>query len=181
MFFKKMILFLLIILSCNLSAEMREITFDFRAKAKQIANKVTYQFAKKHRMHICGSGGAMMDCLETMGIDFQVSRKLSQDQARRLIIECANALLKEYNNCVELRPFLQQYPFKPENLRIFFFISPQKGNGCCHPDLGFVATYCGKIFYKTFDHPTLGKEVSSITESFEEALKIVNEQNSIIN
>ena len=72
-----------------------------------------------------------MSLLETVGLQFEMKSMLNQDQARILMVDCANEFLNNFNECEEIRPFLKRYPLKADNLSIIIhFKSHVLDNKC---------------------------------------------------
>ena len=69
------------------------VSFNFFKKnyadqAQEMRNKVGKNLAKKHRMDFFGTSGGMMNCVRMVGFSFEVSRPVSRDEARFLLVDC---------------------------------------------------------------------------------------------
>jgi len=137
--------------------------------AQQIRNKAGKQLAKKHKMEIAAVGGGMMGCVREIALSFQIRRILSQDEARCLIVDCVEELLKAFNENEKIRPNLLNYPFTPANLDLRIFISSPDGSDVYYPDFCIVSVYNEDfITYKKEDGT--GKRLEPKLEPYQEAL-----------
>ena len=79
---------------------------DYSDIASGIRNKVGKNLAKKHKMDFIGTSSGMMDCVRMVGFSFEINRPVSRDEARYLIVDCVEELLKAFNENEKIRPFL---------------------------------------------------------------------------
>ena len=146
--------------------------------ANQITNNSSDRLRKKYRMNIIGVKSGMMHCVNLMGIHFQVNRALSKEEARAIIVDCAKSFLADINQNESIRPFLKVYPFDLKHIEIIIFINTPDNGTFYHPDLSVVSVVDGKIGYDTNDPDHKYRYKLEETESFEDALKIVQTQAS---
>ena len=146
--------------------------------ASKIIKSASDRLSKKHHMEIIGVKQSMMGCVKLIGFRFQVYRKLSKDEARAIVIDCAQSFLAEINQNEAIRKDLQVYPFDSEHIEVVLFIDRPDRGTFYHPDLAVVATRRGQVTYTTNDPDHKYKYKSEETESFEEAVKILQNQAS---
>lgn len=91
----------------------------------------------------------------------------SIEEARLLFVKFIENFLDAYNNSNEVRPYLENYPFKPENLNIVIFFLKNKGQKI--PDAGCVCEF-GKFAY--FINDPTGKNPILHEETFSRAKSI---------
>lgn len=77
------------------------------------------QMAKKHRFECWSMGGEMKDTIEEVGARFIVLRRASQEQARLLMLDLANSLLKALNSQETLKPYFVETPFPLNRLKLY--------------------------------------------------------------
>jgi hypothetical protein len=86
-------------------------------------------FGKKYAMSMYGTGGgAKKDGIWQFSLSLErCGNPLTENEARRLIINCLDDFLEAANSDEELRPFLKTYPFKPESIDLAIFSSDKEG------------------------------------------------------
>ena len=146
--------------------------------ADNIIKTTSDRLSKKYQMHLMGVKSGMMGCVNSMGLHFQVNRKLNKDEARCMIVECVQSFLADINQNEAIRKHLQVTPFDAEHVEIIFFLSAPDGNDFYHPDLSVITACDGKIKYSTYDPENKYKYKSREIESFEDAVKILQNQAS---
>jgi hypothetical protein len=137
------------------------------------------QLEKKYHMKVIGEGAGMpRRVINLLILSFRINGSLTQDEARKLLVECVEEFLQIANSDEKIRPYMKNFPFTPENLDLSVFIYDKNGQDIYNPALGLAASRHGKLFYKTYNKGSFGY-ASEIEESYEEALKIVNGQRGL--
>ena len=132
------------------------------------------KIGKKYHMSQLGVGGGIDKGINLMCLDF--SRKgenLTQPKARELIVSCVNDYLLTVNEDEKLRPYLANYPFKPENIDFTIYNKTLEGKNTFHPFISVIKAKDGEITYHTDDPENNNKIKTTEYENYEEALKIV--------
>lgn len=138
-------------------------------KARDIRNHVGKNLAKKHHMDLVGKGGGMIDCVREISLSFQVRRILSQDEARWIVIDSVEELLKAFNENEDIRPHLLNYPFTTKNVSVKIFISNPDSSSVYYPNICIVGVNDEDfVTYKMEDNT--GKTLKPIIEPYQEAL-----------
>ena len=108
-----------------------------------IANKITARVAKtlskRHQMDLIGEGGGMMGSVYMIGLSFQIRHPLNRNEARARIVDCTEELLVAINSNEEIRPFLKNYPFTTDNVRLAIFSVGLKGEKLYDPHIAVVS------------------------------------------
>jgi len=149
---------------------------DYGKISDDIMFQTAKQLKKEKCLHFAGYGGARMYDVEKLNLSLDYYESLNIEQARKLIVYCANKFLDNINNSEKVRPYLRNYPFTSKNITLAIFIEDEK-NSIGSTNITTVAISRGKIDYyiDTFK-PDLMKVTH--TETFEEALEIVNNEKS---
>ncbi len=136
--------------------------------------EVTSQRLKKS-YQIQPIGYGMKQEFLVLEISFEVRRKISKEEARALLLTCAQEFMDDINANEKLRPYLLEYPFTLSNVGIEFYFRNQDGTFLYDPDLSFAACLPeGFVFSTTDPVKQCGfKEFS--TETHEEALALIKE------
>jgi hypothetical protein len=152
-----------------------------RPEYANIADRLLYQISneiqKKFNVKQVGSGGGMCQCVRLLGLTFECHKLISQDGARAFIVPMLQLFLQRINENKEIRPFLQNYPFRIENIEISIFVYDNKGNDPLYPYIGMISCSNGKITYTAYN-PDPEQARNKYKESYEEALNKLNSQKS---
>ena len=146
--------------------------------ADNIIKTTSDRLSKKYQMHLMGVKSGMMGCVKLMGIHFQVNRSLSKEEARTIIVDSAQSFLEDINQNESIRPFLQVYPFDLKHIEIVVFISTLGNGTFYHPNLSVISVVDGKIEYSINDPDHKYRYKLEECESFEDAVKILQNQAS---
>ena len=126
---------------------------------------------KKEGFRSVGSGGAMMDDVQQISLDYEIYQKLDVCQARMLFLKEAEALLHDINCNLKIRPYLHDYPSTCKNIFLTIsFVAPNQ-MFVEPPYIAYVGLHKDKVVYSTFDKDA-GKLVNIYEEPYEQALKI---------
>lgn len=112
---------------------------DYADIARDIRANVGKKLSKKHQMDLIGEGGGMMGSVYMIGLSFQIRHPLNRNEARARIVDCTEELLAAINSSEEIRPFLKNYPFTPENLELAIFSVSPKGEKLYDPNIAVVS------------------------------------------
>jgi hypothetical protein len=121
---------------------------DKDSLATEVTNKTLAQLKRDTELYPCGIGSGMMDQIRMLALSFNYFKEVDIAKARELLMTVGVLFLKTINGNEKIRPFLQNYPFKPENIQIRIFL--HKPNGLKpEPDKLTVASLIsGKLKYK---------------------------------
>ncbi len=161
--------------SCNNSANNQHVSPKYVILADEIRNEVAKKLSKEFQMTPIGEGGSFYDCVREMFLAFDIQGPLTKDQLRSILVSCVEEFLSVVNSNEELRPYLKVYPFTSQEIGIRLFVRNKWGMDVYDPNIGVASARKGKLIYKTTDQNDTFKYKSTITESYDDALKIVNE------
>ncbi len=154
---------------------------DSRSERAKLAHQAMYNAAStlenRYQMKFIGwSEGADEVHYKRMGLNFQVFRVLSKSEGRKMLIDSVNELLKEINTLSELQSFLNPAPFSPLNVEIHIFDYQPDGKDVYYPNIVAFTAYKGNLRYKTKIPENEFGYYTKESETYEEALSIVNSQ-----
>ncbi len=154
-----------------------EVNIPYIQYTKEITLPFIQECENKYQLDCIGTGGKFAKNVSEISLHFIAYRKGTIEEARNVEIKMIETLLEHINHQEKIRPFLDQYPFKPENLDIA--ISFRKNDDSCYSDGSVVLVFLArdKIFYRAEDSKT-GKRFDLHEESYADALKIVNGKSS---
>ena len=148
---------------------------DYIVMADQITEVVKDKLIKRYNMRVIGVAGGMADCVNLVGLSFQIRRPLSKERLREIIVDSVEEFLTSINKNERLRPFLKNYPFTAKEIEIEIFIVDNTGREVYDPEIMLAAAYRGTVKYRTEDKDNKFGYKSTTEESYETALKIVKE------
>jgi hypothetical protein len=153
--------------------------FNFRAEAKKISNIVIKEMKRDYSLYCDGQGGGMPDNLRSIKVSFVAYRKGSIEEAREIEVKAIQRFIKLINEDEKLRPYLCEFPFPTRGIEVS--LSFNQKNGSYYPDnaLAFITHINGILYYESRSL-AMDKFTPLHQESFEEALKIVQQNNNKI-
>ncbi len=161
----------MILMCCKMIANEEK----YEKYADQIISVFAKKFVNQEQDVVCvGSGGRMPHNVEEISVYFYVYKKGSIKEARELEIKATEMLLKDINNDKKIKPYLNEYPFNANRVKVF--LSFRKKDNSLYTDGSVVYTFQakGKIYYYAEEANT-EKRILLAEEPYEEAVKIVKE------
>ncbi len=135
------------------------ITNDFKKCAK-----------KKYGLKTYGVIGSYYGTVSNIDISFSSDEDPSTRKLRTLVIELSQDLLNRINKNTEVRPYLSNYPFTIQNIKLSFTIENSSSKrGCLSHQ---VKCSAGKLQYHT--NIDEGPTIQLFEEKYDEALAIYN-------
>ncbi len=142
--------------------------------AQEIRYEVAIRLAKKFQMVPIGEGGALCDCVKELFLAFNIQGPLSKDELRNILVDSVEEFIVAVNSNEEIRPYLKVYPFTSQEIKIDLYVIDKHGEEIYDPDISVASARKGKLSYKTTDRNDSFKTKSTVIESYEDALSIVN-------
>jgi len=155
------------------------------SECERITNKITYQTAKKLRrekgLFLCGTGGGgTKNDIQRMSMAFHFYRPLAIEAFRSLLLYAVEEYLAAINGSEEVRPYLHNYPFTPNNIEIIIFLRNRDNSSLPPGEIDVAAARFGEFVYSADDVEATkqGKSWSKKVhvETFEEAVQICRRQ-----
>lgn len=139
--------------------------------------KVAKTLNQRYQLKFIGfSERAESNLYREIGLRLQISRVLSKEEGRAILIDSVKELLYELNGNPDLQEYLEPFPFTPDNVNIAIFVQLADGKTVYYPNILIFSLQDGKIEYDT---KIPEKEFGYYTEekeTWEEALQIVRSQ-----
>jgi hypothetical protein len=181
---KQIKLFLLILIGSLTAFSLTILYLAFASKAYNISEnkKLIHSAGKFARKKISAknkmqylSGSGMMENgkMRMTSLSFSIPKPLTKNDARRLIVACVQEYLQIINQDEEVRPALQHFPFKVENVELTIYSKLPDGRAMGDPFIGDVSCINKQIYYNTNNPANEYRYKFREEESFEEALKIL--------
>jgi hypothetical protein len=156
-----------------LSCLLMSLSFPFFVSKKekyadQVLKKASQKIHEQYGLIPIGSGGSMRKNISMLSLSFQLHKKITLAEARKILLDACQVFLTEINKNPSIHPYLSTYPFSENNLevRIFFY---DENTSCPHsPYICTASAIKGTIFYRTKQNPDL------LQETFVEAKEHIN-------
>ena len=151
------------------------------SKGEQLVNNILGKTAKiikdKHNLKPSGSGASMPEGpIRELALCFDTKSPLAKEQLRDLLIKTSNELVKQVNDNKEFQEFLKEPPFTID-IQIIIYNHDKMGKTLYDPDILTAQISQGILTYRTVESDSHLKLKQEFTETYEDALKIV--QNAI--
>jgi len=144
--------------------------------AQQIRTDVAAKLSKRYNMQVIGVTGGLADCVNVLGLSFQIRGPLIKEELRRILVDCVEEFLIPINTNERLRPFLKNYPFTSKEIEIEIFIVDDTGRRVYDPEIMLAAEYHGIVEYRTADKNTEFGYKQEMEEDYQTALSIVRKE-----
>lgn len=153
---------------------------DYVVRADKITEEVKALLSKRYKMQVVGITGGMADCVNVLGLSFQINGPIPKNVLREMLVDCVEEFLVPINADEKLRPFLKNYPFTAKEIDIAIFIKDKNGNRLYDPEISVASAHYGKVYFNTVDkNNTMNGYKEWMEEDYETARKIVEENKKI--
>jgi len=147
----KILIFLLIpfITNCKMK-NIKDNNEDYEVYADEIVKNFAKEMKREYGLQCIGSGGSMPHDVAKIGVMFTIQKKVtSLEEARELEIAAIQKLLNHINNHQKIRPFLREYPFKYDRVRISISFTDENNQRYTDGSIVYMYQAKNKIFYCT--------------------------------
>ncbi len=152
-----------------LSQEERLVNSVLESTAKVIK--------KKYNIKPSGEGAAMPEgIIGELTLTFDTNDKLSKEQLRKLLIECAKELVAQVKMNNSIEPFLAKTPFSIENVQIIIYNHDKEGRGLRDPEISTAEISHGVLTYRTLDPNDRFRFKNQFEETYNEAVNVLQNQ-----
>ena len=137
--------------------------------AKQLVNEYVRDMELKYQLKNTSMAWGMYGgILDLIGPGFATYEKIDIPTARRLILELSGELIKRVNESEELRPYLKNYPFTVQNVKILLGYNGDEP--IAENELEHALAKNGIIYYKNIDKQA-NRFRTVFKETYEQALQ----------
>lgn len=169
-----MLLFGLLIIGFSMGQNMLDGLDDEEKIIYGVINTVGKKLSAKYRMRQIGTGVGGMDKLWLVALSLERrGSPMAEEEARRLVVSCAEELIDAVNNSHALRPLLEVYPFTAENIDLAIYNYGPNRQDVFHPFISIISVDRGKVGYLTDSKENPNKFESEKSETFAEAVAIL--------
>ncbi|KIC73307.1 hypothetical protein DB42_CC00180 [Neochlamydia sp. EPS4] len=143
----------------------------------EILDKASKKLRSKYDMRTIGTGIGMPDGVVTMlALSFEKTGPLSREEGRRIIVDCVQEMLQIINTHERIRPYLKNYPFTPNDIKIAIFLKDPSGYNIYYPHFGALSSTKAQIDYMFTASENPNRYMKIEEEKFEEALEMVQNE-----
>jgi hypothetical protein len=134
--------------------------------------------SKKYKMRAIVTNVAMPGgVVKLLGLDFQIQGPITKNELRKILINSANDFISTINQNKDIHQYLEHNPFDINAMDITLFLIDSEGDSINHPDIRVASIRDNKLTYKTYITTDIPKLISREEETYEEALKKLQESN----
>jgi hypothetical protein len=133
---------------------------------------------KEFGLTASGSGAGMPFDVERIGVDFDVFKRATLDEARELLVPLTERFVQVINEHKKLRPYLREYPFTPIRAEIHLIFYDRAGDTYKDGSITSILVDRDKqicYYSANLDNP---KKKNKLKEPYAEAVKIVHAKKS---
>jgi len=164
------VIFIFFVSSCNQSPlgagyKLRDDEYLVDIVERQAAR----QLQKELSLQLVGTGAQMMDEIRMLSLNFEYDKPIEAYEGRKLLVRAVDVFLATINANEEIRPYLIQYPFKPENIEIRIFLRSADRSDVPPGKLSVVTALEGVLEYD-IEHPVTTRLVTAYQETYQEAV-----------
>lgn len=183
-----------------MNANEKKSSDEYLTYVDEISSAFKQDMKQKFGLHCYASGGRMPWDVEKIDLSFMSQRHATVEEARRLEVYGVEKLLSLINQHEKIRPYLREYPFKPDRVGLSISFQTKTGERPLDGSVAHVYATRNMIFYSkaeivmTKPHPHTdirdpnnpktemiggGPKVKLITikeEPYEDALNIVKSE-----
>ena len=145
--------------------------------ANKILRKAAFQIQEKTGMFPSGDGARMMDEIKMLALSFRYYQEVSIEQGRELLVTSVEEFLSIINADDKIRPYLNNYPFEPQNIEIAIIFYNPNGSDIKLGELSVLSIIEGTLEYDVNDPKTTFLK-TIYKESYEEALQKINDNSN---
>ena len=151
------------------------------SEAEQQVNKILSIAASiiknKYDLNLCGVGASMPGGpIQRLTLCFTTKRPHTQDELRKLLIQCSQELLSQVDLNQDIQAFLKYRPFTIKNIHIEIYNHDRSGRTVHDPQISTADISRGVLTYLTIDPDDTFKYKNECTETYEEAVKLTSTQ-----
>jgi hypothetical protein len=139
-----------------------------------INKQVTLKFKKEKNLCCIGSGAEMMYEIKMLSLSFNYYNEIDIAKGRELLVFAASEYLDAINTNVELRPYLDHWPFTANDIRINIGILKSTGKEVDLEKISFLSAEENMLMYYP-KKKDLQRRTPLLTETYQQALQILEE------
>ena len=161
------LLLMLFITSCHYSKNEDPSEPTKQSLTTEVLNQTILELRKEKGLCAYGYGGRMMHQIARLSLDFNYYNEIDINEARELLMTSGRVFLNNVNSNELIPPFLQNYPFEPENIEVAIYVRKPNGRQPDSDKLAIVTLIDGVLKYKIM--PDEYSLETIYHETFEEA------------
>lgn len=142
--------------------------------AHRVLKSCAKTLSQRYGLKQCGEGASMMREIESFFLAFYIYRSLTKEEARAILMDCAQEVITTVNNDPEIQKYLLPGGFKKNSVQIQIYIKPDHKKNY-YPGLCVCAYNFGRFAYHTNDPDSI-KYKTSERETYMEALALLSEK-----
>lgn len=149
--------------------------------ANNVRKEASIIISNKFNLLPFGSGGQMLDKIEMLMLAFQSRTPLSEQEARRIIVESTEEFINAINKNEPIRLYLANYPCTEKNIELVLYIKDSNGRNISHnQEFDIVSCIQGVIkFKKSIKEQNQYKLITVHQETFQESKRTLRSSKAL--
>jgi hypothetical protein len=98
-----------------------------------VMHRLQRELVSQHGFALVAVDTAMMNCVELGGFGFQIREPHTLEEAQLLAIDCAETMIRAFNEDEKVRPYLIKHPFTVENISLSLIFEEKDGRDVRYP------------------------------------------------
>lgn len=136
-----------------------------------IANNA--KLMKSEQLYLIGQGGAMMDQIEWVFLHYASDKNPDLETARKIYVKAIENLRAQINVNKKIRPFLNEYPFPQERIRVIIGFNNRNLYAGGDQDVAMISAVGNEVIYSA-QYPKSKQYHDIHSESYADALRLAN-------
>jgi hypothetical protein len=141
---------------------------------RDINKRVALKLKKEKNLCSIGSGAEMMYEIKLLGLSFNYYDEIDIAKGRELLVFAASEYLDAINSNVELRPYLDHWPFTPNDIEIDIGILKPTGKEVDLEKISFLSTEKNMLMYYP-KKKDLQRRTPLLTETYQQGVQILQD------
>ncbi len=177
LFFKIFIIIILLFIGYQVVFNREDPYLSEAEKSvNSILGKTASIIKEKYKIKPCGAGAAMPgNAVKQLTLCFDTQEQYTKEQLRELLIKSAQILLHQITINETIQKYLVTTPATIDNVDIIIYNTDKNGIVGVDPIIATAGILNGQLTYKTKDPDDIFKYKNRFNETYQEALKALEE------
>ncbi|MBS0585361.1 MAG: hypothetical protein JSR76_03550 [Verrucomicrobia bacterium] len=142
---------------------------------RDINKRVALKLKKEKNLCSIGSGAEMMYEIKLLGLSFNYYDEIEIAKGRELLVFAASEYLDAINNNVELRPYLDHWPFTANDIEIDIGILKPTGKEVDSDKITFITCKKNRLNYYPRNDAIKTRAPALLTETYQQGVQILQD------
>ncbi len=146
---------------------------EYVVVSEGILKEMAKTLSERYKMRTIGTTAGLADCVNVLGLSFQINGPLNQEELRKILVDCVEEFLVTINTNERLQTHLKTVPFTDKGIEITIFIKDSKGDKVYDPEIAIAKAGDGYLQFLTDERGNRGPFTLLHKETYQEAKALV--------